>query len=52
MRLRNVWTVVRFDPFRVGPRNIDFGLIDTEGSISGLLGLDILMEAKLFSRMA
>lgn len=36
---------VRFDSFSIGPCNIDFGLIDTEGNINGLLGLDLLMEA-------
>lgn len=35
---------VRFGSFSVGPRNLDFGLIDQEGKINGLLGLDLLME--------
>ena len=35
---------VRFGPFKVGCRDLDFGLIDQEGKINGLLGLDLLMK--------
>lgn len=36
---------IKFGPFRVGACNVDFGLIDPDGNINGLLGLDLLMQA-------
>lgn len=35
---------VTFGPFMLGKRNIDLGPVDLGGKISGLLGLDLLME--------
>ncbi|MEW6424006.1 MAG: retropepsin-like aspartic protease [Bacillota bacterium] len=35
---------VRFGSFSVIPCKIDFGLVDPEGKINGLLGLDLLMK--------
>lgn len=36
---------VNFASFDIGRCSIDFGLIDPEGKINGLLGLDLLMKA-------
>lgn len=39
---------VKFGPFCTGSCNIDFGMIDPEGSINGLLGLDLLWRSELW----
>lgn len=36
---------VEFKAFRLKNVNVDFGMIDPEGTIKGLLGLDLLMAA-------
>ncbi len=36
---------INFGSFEIDRCSIDFGLIDPEGKINGLLGLDLLMKA-------
>ncbi|WP_003543709.1 retropepsin-like aspartic protease [Desulfotomaculum nigrificans] len=36
---------VEFNGFKLGSCEVDFGLIDLQGSINGLLGLDLLLKA-------